>query len=92
MKHLSVDEIIAFVSLTELTDEAIQFSAYVNGHIRQCERCLELVRAFQMIYDEFTKLHTSRDFKAYIRSAAAQEKLKNETAQEIDFTADAFGG
>lgn len=35
MEHLTVDEIIEFVSLTELNNEAINLFASVNGHIRK---------------------------------------------------------
>jgi hypothetical protein len=63
MKHLTVDDMIRFVSLTELNDEAMELSASVNGHIRRCGECLERVRAFQMIYDEFTALSGNGDFR-----------------------------
>ena len=59
----SVDEILNFVSLTELNNESIELSATVNGHIRKCEKCLKLVRSFQMIYDEFSRLNVGGDFK-----------------------------
>ena len=56
MKHLTVEEIIQFVSMTELTTETIHFSAAVNGHIRKCAKCLELVKSFQMVHDELSHL------------------------------------
>lgn len=56
MKHLTVDEVIQFVSLTELNSRAIQLSTAVNSHIRRCADCMRLVRAFQMTYDGFQGL------------------------------------
>lgn len=92
MKHLTVDEIIQFVSLTELNSEAINLSASVNEHIRKCGKCLKLVRAFQMIYDEFSRTSQGNDFKKYIIEDILKEKNKNETAIEIESAAEEFDG
>ena len=54
MQHLTVDQIIDFVSLTKLDKEAAALSAAVNGHVRVCAKCLERVKAFQEIYDVFS--------------------------------------
>lgn len=70
MEHLSVDEMIRFVSLTELNAEAVKLSASVTKHIRSCHSCLRQVRAFQMIYDEFIMLCKQGDFRSY-----AEEKM-----------------
>ncbi len=74
MKHLTVDEIIEFVSLTEYNDEAIKLSSAVNSHIRNCRECLELVRAFQTIYDEFIDMGKNGDFKKYVCNAVLHTK------------------
>ncbi len=66
MKHLTVDEMLKFVSLTEFNSEAIELSAYVNGHIRECDRCLKLVGAFQLIYDEFSRSGSDCDLRQYV--------------------------
>ena len=68
MKHLTVDEIIKFISLTELNAEALMLSAAVNEHIRDCDKCLKRVQAFQMIYDEFARIQGSGDFKQFMES------------------------
>lgn len=52
MNHLTLDEIIDFVSLTEINEESIQLMGKVNAHIAQCRECRELVRSYQLIYDE----------------------------------------
>ena len=83
MKHLTVDEIMDFVSLTELNSEAIRLSAYVNGHIRQCEKCLNLVRAFQMIYDEFSRLCIEGNFKDFVIENLLELKGENEQSTEV---------
>ena len=66
MKHLTVDEMIDFVSLTKLDADALMLSATVNEHIRDCDQCLRYVQAFQMIHDEFARLHGSDDFRKFV--------------------------
>ena len=83
MNHLTVDDMINFVSLSEMNKEAVELSAAVNGHIRKCAECLELVRAFQMLYDEFSRLNTSGDFKKFVSEAMSAETDKNENIIKI---------
>lgn len=52
MNHLTLDEIIDFVSLTEINEESIEWMGMVNAHMAQCRECRELVRSYQLIYDE----------------------------------------
>ena len=55
MAHLTLDEIIDFVSLTEINEESMQKIAAVNTHIVECKECRELVRSFQLVYDELVR-------------------------------------
>lgn len=82
MKHLTVDEMIDFVSLTELNADALMLSATVNGHIRQCEQCLNHVRAFQMIHDEFSRIKRSGDFKEFLKAKVQQAPRLNVAGPE----------
>ena len=84
MEHLSIDKIIAFVSLTELNSEAINLSADVNSHIRECKKCLELVRSFQMIYDEFSQTEMKIDFRKYIKNTFSKQKNNKVTVEIVD--------
>lgn len=52
MNHLTLDEIIDFVSLTEINEESMQLIGKVNTHLAQCRECRELVRSYQLVYDE----------------------------------------
>ncbi len=83
MKHLTVDEMLDFVSLTELNNESIQRSAAVNGHIRKCEKCLKLVRSFQLIYDEFSRLNAEVNFKDFITENLSELRNENEETVEV---------
>ncbi len=66
MKHLTVEEMLDFVSLTELSRESITLAATVNGHTRRCEKCRKAVNAFQLIYDEFASYSAQDSFRDFI--------------------------
>lgn len=76
MKHLTVDEIIRFVSMTELNDETLALSAIVNSHIRRCKECLDLVRAFQLLHDEFMHMQNGGEFVKAAKEFWAQQQVQ----------------
>lgn len=55
MDHLTLDDVIEFVSLTEINEESMQRISAVNTHIAACDECRVLVRSFQTVYDELTR-------------------------------------
>lgn len=65
MKHLTVDEIVDFVTFERIDNKSLENAAKVNTHIRQCSECLRKVRAFQMVYDEFKEMYKEKaDWKS----------------------------
>ncbi len=52
MKHLTVDEIIAFVSFSEINKETLAAAAAVNSHILNCAACREKVEAYSLIHEK----------------------------------------
>ena len=58
MKHLTIEEIMSFVSMNTLSADTISLSKTVNSHIRDCGECLKKVRAFREVHDEFARLGT----------------------------------
>lgn len=78
MKHLTVDEMIEFVSLTETSEEADKILSKVNGHICRCSACLQKVRAFQMIYDEFMSSGNNPNFREYMLKELKDNEIDNE--------------
>lgn len=66
MGHLTVDEMIDFVSLTNVDSDSLDLLSKVNGHIGKCRECRDRVRAFQAIYDEFEKLGIRNEIKKII--------------------------
>lgn len=80
MKHLTVDEIIDFVSARDLTAATLEKAAAVTTHMRACQGCMRRVRAFQLVYDacvcrgkreEFEK--TAREMDPQADDAAQME-------------------
>ena len=89
MKHLRVDDIINFVSLTELGPEAIELSVAVNGHIRNCDKCRKCVRAFQMVYDTFTSRDAGGNFRHFVEEITDETSTREE-ALELRATLEAL--
>lgn len=56
MNHLTLDEIIDFVSVTEINEETMQLMGKVNAHVARCRECRELVRSYQLVYDEVIRM------------------------------------
>ena len=50
MKHLTIDEMIAFVSISELNTASLELASKVNTHIIECDLCRNKVRAFQEVF------------------------------------------
>jgi len=88
MNHLTVDEIIEFVSSSKLNDETVALSAKVNGHIRKCDKCMRLVNAFQLVHDEFVTIGATGGFENYLYNALKnrkdQSRLEIEGKLDID--------
>ena len=76
MNHLTIDEIIEFVSSGKADVETLQLISTVNQHIRKCPKCLRLVRAFQMVHDEFVKIGDSREFENYLYNVIKKENTE----------------
>lgn len=83
MTHLTVEEIIDFVSINVLTPENIPLTQKVNGHIRTCKECLEKVRAFQDIHDEMMRIANSGGIRKNMYQIVAEdEKLSRMYTKE----------
>lgn len=51
MEHLTLDQIIQFVTMDEINDENLKLAAYVNNHIMLCDECRKKVEAYQAVND-----------------------------------------
>lgn len=87
MSHLTVEEIIEFVSFDKLSEDTIALSTKVNEHIRLCSNCLEKVSSFQMVYDELCRIGNVADVKQSIYRLIDEGKIKaiqdSELSEEI---------
>ena len=76
MKHLTVDEIIDFVSFDAVNEKTLSLASTVNAHIVECDDCRKKVEAFQTVFDEFVRLEREGEFKrAAANGAPAQEQM-----------------
>ena len=86
MTHLTVEEIIEFVSIDKLSEETIALSTKVNEHIRSCPTCLEKVSSFQMVYDELCRIGSVSDVKQsiYRWRQSDWELLENQVQKDFE--------
>ena len=77
MKHVTVDEIIDFVSLERPDARSLENASKVTAHICECSECLKKVKAFQLVYEEFERLGKKADYKLL-----ALEMIKRKQASE----------
>jgi hypothetical protein len=66
MRHLTVEEIIDFVSIRGWTEASLALIARVNGHILNCDACLKRVQAFRLIHEEFSRMDVDTNFKDWL--------------------------
>lgn len=52
-EHLTIDEILEFISFQKITPEAMTLVSRVNDHILECKDCFDKVSAFQLVQDKF---------------------------------------
>lgn len=83
MKHLTVDEIVDFVSFNSLDADSLGNAAKVNSHIKNCEECLRKVRAFQVVYDELCKMGKKSAFRN-VAEKINEGKLSREDLKDSD--------
>lgn len=58
MKHLSIDEMIDFVSINKLDDESLKLASVINAYILRCDACrkkLKYFRPFLMNWSKWRK-------------------------------------
>ena len=80
-EHITVDEIIQFVSFDKMDSASLANASKVATHIRTCDDCLQKVKAYQLVYDELSKLGHKHRFKEIAREKV---KEKNHERDEVD--------
>ncbi len=84
MTHLTVDEIIEFVSFNALNKENLALAAKVNGHIRSCKSCFEKVSSFQTVYDKLRAGGNKAENCEIIAEDEIKAILDSEANKEMD--------
>ena len=61
MEHLTVEEIIKYVTANKVDRETVDLLSKVNGHIRTCPACEEGVSAFECVNEALEKATFEND-------------------------------
>lgn len=77
MAHLSIEEMIDFVSISELNEDTLYLASRVNSHILCCPDCLKKVEAFQNVYDALMQNHVNKSQSEFNNAAELIEALKD---------------
>lgn len=82
MEHLSIEKIIAFVTMSERNDEALRLASEVNTHIQKCPDCFALVDALLQLHDDYVGSFFSGSFREYLEKELSPE-AKSELQPEL---------
>ncbi len=55
MDHLTIEQIVGFVTFDDMNEDAMKLAAKVNAHILKCPHCLELVQSYQLLDEAFDR-------------------------------------
>lgn len=86
MKHVTVDEMIGFVSMDTPDEKSLELASKVTAHICRCAECRGKVRAFQVICDEMTAAGDRKHFPAAAKRAAEHAARQNAQNRAIPQT------
>lgn len=79
--HLTKDEIIDFILMRKLDNEALELARRVNSHIINCADCFRLVKAFQTVQTEFEQCESAADFSAFVAERYVQDTEEENYAE-----------
>ena len=93
MIHPSDEQLLDFVLMDSLDDDALKNAAFVTGHIAECGDCLKRVQAFNKVYDELVNagVELRKRREAIIRETTGLVKETNiclETEETVSFSTD----
>lgn len=55
LEHLSIEEIIEYVTANKVSKETLDLMSRVNGHIRICSSCREKIESYERINEKLIK-------------------------------------
>ncbi|MBQ8697225.1 MAG: hypothetical protein IJ519_05840 [Clostridia bacterium] len=56
MTHLTIDDVINYVSVKKADKTSLELISRVTAHITRCDRCLRRVDAFLTVGEELTRM------------------------------------
>ncbi|MBO5402167.1 MAG: hypothetical protein J6A85_03230 [Clostridia bacterium] len=76
MEHLKIDQIIEFVSMTDINTETLSLSSKVIGHVRECQTCSDTLKAYRLVYEELVRLGKEAEFSKIVKKEKALRELE----------------
>lgn len=52
LKHLTIEEIVKYVTANKVDIETLSLLSDVNAHLRECEECKKKIDAYQTLNDQ----------------------------------------
>ena len=80
LEHLSLEEILKYVTANKLDSETLDLFSKVNGHIRKCSSYKEKINSFETINEELKKIVLTNDFD--LNQLDDLIEIKNSTSNE----------
>ena len=83
MDHLTVDEIIGYVTGVDVDGETRKDIAKINVHIIKCEECLRKVRAMQVLSEGLEAEYSARKVREILLEKAAESKALTKEGKKL---------
>ena len=83
MDHLTVDEIIGYVTGVDVDGETRKDIAKINVHIIKCEECLRKVRAMQVISEGLEAEYSARKVREILLEKTAESKTLTKEGKKL---------
>ena len=83
MDHLTVDEIIGYVTGVDVDGETRKDIAKINVHIIKCEECLRKVRAMQVLSEGLEAEYSARKVREILLEKTAESKTLTKEGKKL---------
>lgn len=83
-KHLSLRDVLDFVSATALNEQTEKNAILVTTHIRSCRECRDLVKEYQALYDELRELDREEEFEQIALTVFCKGDPEKEIYKYVD--------
>lgn len=83
MKHITIDEILDFVSIERMDAKSLELASKITTHIRECDDCLQKVRAFQNVYEGIKTEDRRLSIKNCVQDTEGYTQIVEEVSNQL---------